>query len=339
MSDGAKIFPENSPRLKDSDEMYLYLKNWYQEVFYSDFSMDIHTHPQFEIMYCERGQFDFVYKTDEASDLLETVTVGNNCFILINTGYYHQIANLYDDTKILNLEFLPTKTIDSTPIGGGGEEALQLLKRFTVPIKGLYAASPQLKNIIQADRDFYIFVDNSNVLGIIREIIRKTEEKNAAERLLNIALLTSKLLMDISHCDYPFGYKKTGITYVDSAMTYINSNFLRKISVKEIANYVGVSDVYLQRMFKEQYGKTIHAIITEKRVFQAKYMLSQSDANMNTVAASCGFGSTEHMTYAFKQLEGLSPAKYRKKSLSKTVRFFSNQFETKLYARNDVDSR
>lgn len=316
------------PRLKDAGDNYLFLKNWYSEVFDSHFSMDFHAHPQYEIMYCENGQFDFLYKKDIASEFTDTVTVSNNCFILINNGYYHQLANIYDSTKILNLEFLPTKSFSPEE-----SKTSPLLKRFTVPLKELFPFSKQLENIIAADQDFYIFVDNSNVLGIMREILRKTEESNADERALNIALLTNKLLLDIAHCSSPIGYKKTGIIYVDSAMTYINSNFLKKISVKEIANTVGVSDVYLQKMFKEQYGKTIHSIITEKRIIQAKYLIAQSDADMNTIASSSGFGSCEHMTHAFKHLEGCSPSAYRQKTSAKTVRFFSPQGEIILSTR------
>ena len=141
------------------------------------------------------------------------------------------------------------------------------------------------------------------------------------------------LFLDIAHCSSPVGYKKTGIIYVDSAMTYTNSNFLRKLTVKEIANNVGVSDVYLQKMFKEQYGKTIHRIITEKRIVQAKYLLEHSDANTSIIASSCGFGSCEDMVYAFKRMEGCSPSKYRKNSSSKTIKFFSHQGEIKIYTR------
>lgn len=328
MNNATSIASDSNLRLKDAGETYLTLKNWYSEVFDSKFSMEFHTHPQFEIMYCESGQFDFLYKTDKNSKTTETVTVGNNCFILINNGYYHQLANIYDSTKILNLEFLPTKNSVAEDT-----KASQLIRRFVVPLKSLYSVSPQLKKILSADQDFYIFVDNNNILNTMREILRKTEEENPQERALDLALLTNKLFLDIAHCSSPVGYKKTGIIYVDSAMTYINSNFLRKISVEEIADTVGVSSVYLQKMFKEQYGKTIHGIITEKRIVQAKYLLEHSDANMNIIASSCGFGSCEHMTYAFKQAEGCSPSKYRKSSLSKTVRFFSHQGEIKLYTR------
>ncbi len=328
MSNANKDIQGIFPRLKDAGETYLLLKNWYLEVFDANFTMDFHTHPQYEIMYCERGQFDFVYKKDKSSKNSETVTITNNCFILINNSYYHQIANMHDSTKILNLEFLPTENSIAEET-----KSSQLLKRFILPLKKLYSISPRLEKILSMDQDFYIFLDNNNIVGTMREILRKTEEQNIYERILNIALLTNKLFLDIAHCSSPIGNKKTGILYVDSAMTYINSNFFKKISVKEIAEISGVTDVYLQKMFKKQYGKSIHQIVNEKRIAQAKYLLERSNANINIIASKCGFGSCEHMTYAFKHIEGCSPSEYRKNSSSKAIKYFSHQGEIKLYTK------
>ena len=45
----------------------LTLKNWYIETFPANFAMDYHSHPQIEIMYCQYGGFDFVYRKDKNS--------------------------------------------------------------------------------------------------------------------------------------------------------------------------------------------------------------------------------------------------------------------------------
>ena len=81
-------------RLSEAVAQPLALENWYSETFFSDFVMDYHTHPQIEIMYCVRGQFDFVYKLSETDTESYIETVNQNCFIIVNTGYYHKIANL-----------------------------------------------------------------------------------------------------------------------------------------------------------------------------------------------------------------------------------------------------
>ena len=328
MNNQIEKLSEPIPRLKDADNSYFLLKNWYLEIFDSNFTMEFHTHPQYDIMYCESGQFDLICKKDKTSKPFEIATVTNNCFILINNGYYHKLANIHGPTKILNLEFLPTKDVILEET-----KSSQIIKRFSLPLKKLLDISPNLEKIVKMDQDFYIFVDNNNILGIMREILRKTEESSPDERAINIALLTNKLFLDIAHCSSPIGYKKTGIIYVDTAMAYINSNFLKKISVEEIANASGISTVYLQKMFKEQYGKTVHRIINEKRIVQAKYLLQQSNANMNVIASQCGFGSCEHMIYTFKKIEGCSPSKYRTNFSSKSIRFFSHQGEVKLYTR------
>lgn len=92
-------------------------------------------------------------------------------------------------------------------------------------------------------------------------------------------------------------------------------------------------------MFKEQYGKTIHRIITEKRIVQAKYLLEHSDANTSIIASSCGFGSCEDMVYAFKRMEGCSPSKYRKNSSSKQSNSFHIRGKSKFIRESKKENR
>lgn len=113
-------------------------------------------------------------------------------------------------------------------------------------------------------------------------------------------------------------------------MVYINKHFLSKISVQEIASSVGISSVYLQKLFKMQYGKTIHAVITEKRIIQAKHLLEQSNLGIEEIAKQCGFGSREQFSYDFCKLEGCSPSKHRKKTSVQKIRSFSHYGETKI---------
>ncbi len=314
------------PRLIDAVREPLSLENWYEETFSSDFTMEYHTHPQIEIMYCVHGQFDFVYKYDEKDDKNYFVTINQNCFILVNNGYYHKIANLAQTTKILNLEFIPLS--NSTRNGNSLPPSAKL---FSLPLEKLFASCSELKRIVKKDRDYYVFVDDHNVLSAMKEFIRQmSEDKSAEEKNLYTALLTNKLFLDMSRCVSPETHKKTGIIYVDSAMMYINTHFLGKITVGEISKAVGISSVYLQKLFKLQYGKTIHEVITEKRVMQAKHLLEQTNLGVSEIAKQCGFGSREILSYEFQKCVGISPSKHRKSNNRKTIRFFSHYGETKL---------
>lgn len=311
-------------RFKDIASRPLSLENWYQETFFSDFVMEYHSHPQIEIMYCQSGQFDFVYKFDNSTKDTHSVTIGKNTFILVNNGYYHKLANLAPSTKIVNLEFLPRQDSDSDP------SSSKLIRQFTVSPERLYPVCPQLQKLIAKDKNFYLFVDSNNVLNTMNEIIRKTTVEDSSEKALSIALLTTKLFIDISHCVSPETHKKTGIIYIDTAMMYINSHFLNKLTVEEIANAANISEVYLQKLFKAEYNKTVHSVITEKRIIQAKYLLEQSNLSIHEISRQCGFGCREQLAYEFQKYENCSPSAYRKLNAVKKVRFFSHYGEKKL---------
>lgn len=180
------------------------------------------------------------------------------------------------------------------------------------------------------DKDFYIFSDNGTVLSNMMEIIQTTTMPISDENSLLISLLTSKLFIGISRCNSPETYVKTGVVYVDNAMKYINAHFTNKITVSDVALFASVSKVYLQRLFKLQYGKTVHEIIVEKRLSQAKYMLENSNLNVSEIAKRCGFTSCEHLRSVFNKIVGTSPQLYRKEMVNKTILFFSHTGEDKI---------
>ncbi len=311
-------------RLKEIADHPLSLKNWYIETFPSDFTMEYHLHPQIEIMYCQHGAFDFVYKTAPDAPDTRSVTIRSSSLILVNTGYYHKVANMLPSTRIINLEYLPLK---KWPAGGLPSKAV---RQLMMPLALLGQSCPKLEKLLNKDRDFYIFMDDNSVQSTMNEIINLTKEKNTDEKLISIALLTSKLFIDISHCVSPETHVRTGVVYVDSAMMFINTHFMNKITVQDIATATGVSKVYLQKLFRTEYGKTVHEVLLEKRLAQAKHMLEQTNLSITDIAKQCGFGGREQLTAVFNQHEGCPPQLYRKRVSAEKIRHFSNVGEKKI---------
>ncbi len=311
--------------LKDAANSPLVLENWYHADFPPFFEMDYHMHPQFEIMYCEIGSFDFIYKPNENEDSF-VIPVNKNCFILVNTGFYHKIANLTPSTKIINLEFL-NKT--QTELKNG--EPLTENKFTSFSLHRLASFCPQLSHLINLNKNFYIFLDKNNVSSTMKEIIARTSDKDSYEKFYYINLLIQKLFIDISHCTSLDISEKTGVVYVDTALLYINSHFTHKLSVAEIARHAKTSEVYLQRLFKRMYGKSVHDIIIEKRITMAKHLLTNSILSISEIAEQCGFCGREQMIYNFHKYENCSPSNYKRKNVQKNIRSFSSYGEITLY--------
>lgn len=311
-------------RLSDISDSPLTLKNWYMETFPANFEMDYHSHPQIEIMYCQYGGFDFVYRKDKNSTDIKSAFVRSNSLILINTGYYHKLANLLPSTRIANLEFVPStdKALEHTSCKPVAQSMLSL--------NTLAMACPKLKQILSKDKDFYIFSDNGTVLSTMTEIIQATAMPSSEEKSLLISLLTSKLFIDISKCASSENHIKTGIVHLDNAIKYINAHFTNDITVNDVSLATNVSKVYLQKLFKSKYNKTVHEVIMDKRLDQAKYMLEHSNLSISDIAKRCGFSSAEHLRNVFKQSLGTSPLAYRKDVLNKKILFFSHTGEDKI---------
>ncbi len=311
-------------RFREIADHPLTLKNWYIETFPSNFTMEYHSHPQIEIMYCLHGAFDFMYKSDPNALDTQSISIRSNSLILVNTGYYHKVANMLPSTRIINLEFLPMSKEDL------GSHPSKVVRQLMLPPALLAESCPKLRKLLRKDRDFYIFVDDNTVQSTMNEIISKTKEPDTDETLISIALLTSKLFLDISHCISPETHIKTGIVHVDTAMMYINAHFMNRISVQDIATATGISKVYLQKLFRNEYGKTVHQVLLDKRLTQAKQMLEQTNLSICAIAEQCGFGSREQLTTVFHQYESCSPQSYRKTLSMEKIRHFSHVGEQKL---------
>lgn len=319
-----KNYLNSVERLSTMADSPLALKNWYIETFPTNFEMDYHSHPQIEIMYCQYGGFDFVYRKDKNSTDIKSEFVRSNSLILINTGYYHKLANLLPSTRIANLEFVPN-TDKTTEHSSCKPVAQSMLSLNTIAL-----ACPKLKQILSKDKDFYIFSDNGNVLATMTEIIQATSMPSSEEKSLLISLLTSKLFIDISKCTSPENHIKTGIVYLDNAMKYINAHFTDAITVNDVSLATNVSKVYLQKLFKSKYNKTVHEVIMDKRLDQAKYMLEHSNLSISDIAKRCGFSSAKHLRSIFKKSVGTSPLTYRNDVLNKKILFFSHTGEDKI---------
>jgi AraC-like DNA-binding protein len=102
-------------------------------------------------------------------------------------------------------------------------------------------------------------------------------------------------------------------TSVLKIQKYIEKNFSEEISLDFLAKEFGYSKYHLNRMFAESTGKTIHAYIMERRLFEAEWLLLNTDTPIIEIAQMIGYTSQQSFTKAFTQRFECSPASYRNK--------------------------
>ena len=94
---------------------------------------------------------------------------------------------------------------------------------------------------------------------------------------------------------------------------YIYSHIKERITVAMLAEYTGLSESYLSRVFKQNLGISISDYIREKKIEKATHLLRYSDKSIIDIANYLSFSSQSHFIQTFENFTGMTPKKYRNK--------------------------
>jgi AraC family transcriptional regulator len=95
------------------------------------------------------------------------------------------------------------------------------------------------------------------------------------------------------------------------ARDYLEANFLRQVSLAEIAAAAGVHRVHLSREFRRYFSTTVGEFLRRKRIEHACHLVSTTQSPLAEIAMTCGFSDQSHFSATFRRQIGLTPARYR----------------------------
>jgi AraC-like DNA-binding protein len=86
----------------------------------------------------------------------------------------------------------------------------------------------------------------------------------------------------------------------------------RRLSTAQMAGAVNLSESWFSQVFKNTTGLTPYQWQMNKRVDQARDLLSGTDLSVADVADRLGFSDQAHLTRSFRQIVGETPASWRR---------------------------
>ena len=99
----------------------------------------------------------------------------------------------------------------------------------------------------------------------------------------------------------------------DIIKDYIDRNYKKDISAKDVAGILGYSDVYFSKVFKQLFDDNFINYLTKIRIDRAKVLLKDVSFNIKEVGKSVGYADSNYFTKVFKRSVGMSPSEYRNK--------------------------
>jgi two-component system response regulator YesN len=148
----------------------------------------------------------------------------------------------------------------------------------------------------QEDNDVFTFQKKiinaeelDEVIEFIRDFVQNLIEENTSNRVDNSELLIKK------------------------AVQYINDNYNKKISLEDIAGYVGISKYYFSVLFKKEKDITFSSYLNTVRIEKAKQLLKNPQTTINDVVDEIGFNDAQYFSKTFKKYVGITVTEYRSK--------------------------
>ena len=102
--------------------------------------------------------------------------------------------------------------------------------------------------------------------------------------------------------------------YIQEAVTYIQQNFQRPITVEEIAGVCKLNRSYFSKLFREAMNCTPQEFIIRLRLTRAAELMRTTSASIGEIAVRCGYPNQLHFSQAFKKRYGLPPREWRREN-------------------------
>lgn len=294
----------NNPGIR---EKWFYLKRYYA-VNWSFYEMQPHIHSEVEIMYVVYGEC--IITCYDREGVPHTRKLRKEEYVLIDACVPHTLYVPRDSScRILNLEIAVKNASSFFRIGSLWE------------LSGSTAAFLQEKKQFCFQQD-----ENKELLSIITGLQSHAQtlpgqfpaspdhghSRNVKEQnRLSLDLYFSQFLVILAEHAASDTIYSSGNRYVMGARRFMEENLENTVTVSAIAHELGISEAYLQRIYKLSCGETLVETLNRLRMEKACVLLAESKLPVIEVAIAVGFNSRQHFSYTFTKYMGYSPAKYR----------------------------
>lgn len=96
---------------------------------------------------------------------------------------------------------------------------------------------------------------------------------------------------------------------------YLEQHFSEPIDNRSVAQALNYHPNYLNTVFRENMGITLHRYQMQLRLEKAAALLLNSDRSVTEIAAEVGFENSDHFSRRFTEQYGISPTRYRRRAI------------------------
>lgn len=167
-----------------------------------------------------------------------------------------------------------------------------------------------LENISATDSKAFVY-DLGQSQDYIRRMLDLYEVKYRS--VSNKVEVMAVLLLNLFQLFSEDAYVRTAATGKISSkiMRLIERDFRTRLTLKDIAENLDISQSYASRVFRKETGGTIQEYLLIRRVKYACDLLENTELSVAQIAELAGFNHATYFIRCFKELLGCAPLRYR----------------------------
>ena len=106
--------------------------------------------------------------------------------------------------------------------------------------------------------------------------------------------------------------------YLESAKNYIDAHYSQNIGLTDLADFLQVNPNYLGGLLKRHLGENFHALLTGRRIREAKILLQfHPEFSIERIGVRTGFSDSNYFSAVFRKKCGMPPRAWREKYANK----------------------
>jgi len=149
--------------------------------------------------------------------------------------------------------------------------------------------------------------DAEQIFGLNYKYLNEINDFKTVEEL---TYWLSKIMMRFTDCVFNLsGVKHVDVIY--KAINYIRKNYMKKITLEEVASHVYLSPAYFSKIFKEEMKTNFNNYLNKVRIEMSKKLLLDESVPLVDVSSYVGYDDQSYFSKVFKRMVGVSPGKYR----------------------------
>lgn len=175
---------------------------------------------------------------------------------------------------------------------------------------------PEMKQIDQLlKKDYFGFKLKSSSKKKVTTLLKELENETGINRIYKLLLCLQNIsrvsAFEIITDEFSYTSNSQENSIIKNIFDYSLKNYLKKITLCEVANIADMSIPNFCRFFKKNIKKSYFDFLKELRIGHACKLLTSTNKSVLQICYESGYNSWSHFSKQFKQIKHISPLTYR----------------------------